>query len=173
MQGPRVLLSYYVTRVISCSTRSLSSFVTLPGLPLWFFRTCLGLRGAPPDIQSAFFCFGIRSSSWPLPRQGALGFSMLCPFLALFPRAGLVCPLLSSQVLWRRLRPLPCSSVCGLPCTGPTNTRQSQWETVTVYTRVSSDLGYHVTLKILASKHLSYITSIMQVAFSRDLIRLY
>ena len=26
--------------------------------------------------------------------------------------------------------PLPCSSVCGLYCTGPTNPRQSQWETV-------------------------------------------
>ena len=26
--------------------------------------------------------------------------------------------------------PLPCSSVCGLHCTGPTYTRQSQWETV-------------------------------------------
>ena len=38
--------------------------------------------------------------------------------------------MLSSQVLWRRLRPLPCSSVCGLHCTGPTNARQSQWETV-------------------------------------------
>ena len=40
------------------------------------------------------------------------------------------CPLLSSRVLWRRLRPLPCSSVCGLHCTSPTNARQSQWETV-------------------------------------------
>ena len=28
------------------------------------------------------------------------------------------------------LRPLPCSLVCGLHCTGPTNVRQSQWETV-------------------------------------------
>ena len=26
--------------------------------------------------------------------------------------------------------PLPCSSVCGLHCTGPTNERQPQWETV-------------------------------------------
>ena len=40
------------------------------------------------------------------------------------------CPLLSSRAVWRRLRPLPCSSVCGLHCTGPTNARQSQWETV-------------------------------------------
>ena len=26
--------------------------------------------------------------------------------------------------------PFPCSSVCGLHCTGPTDARQSQWETV-------------------------------------------
>ena len=41
------------------------------------------------------------------------------------------CPFLSSRASWRRLGPLlPCSSVCGLHCTGPTNARQSQWETV-------------------------------------------
>ena len=130
MQGPHVLQSYYVARVISCGPGAVSSFVTLPGLSLWFFRTCLGLRGAPPDIRSAFFCFRMHSSSWPLPRMGALGYSMLCLFLALFPGAGMGCPLLSSRVLWRRLRPLPCSSVCRLHCTGPTNARQSQWETV-------------------------------------------
>ena len=50
--------------------------------------------------------------------------------VALFPGGVMGCPLLSSRVLWRRLRPLPCSSVCGLHCTGPTNVRQSQWETV-------------------------------------------
>ena len=130
MQGPHVLPSYYVARVISCGPGALSSFVTLPGLSLWFFRTCLGLRGAPLDIRSAFFCFGMRSSSWLLPRLGDLGYSMLCLFLALFPGAGVGCPLLSSRVLWRRLRPLSCSSVCGLHCTGLTNARQSQWETV-------------------------------------------
>ena len=130
MQGPPVLLSYYVALVISCGPGVLSSFVTLPRLSLWFFSTYLGLLGAPPDIRSAFFCFGIRSSSWPLPRLGSLGFSMMCFFLALFPGAGMGCPLLSSRVLWRRLRPLPCSSVCGLHCTGPTNARQSQWESV-------------------------------------------
>ena len=36
---PHVLLSYYVARVISCGLGVLSSFVTLPGLSLWFFRT--------------------------------------------------------------------------------------------------------------------------------------
>ena len=58
------------------------------------------------------------------------GFSMLCLSVALFPGAGVSCPLLSSRALWRGLRPLPCSSVCGLHCTGPTNARQLQWETV-------------------------------------------
>ena len=72
----------------------------------------------------------MRCSSSPLPRLGVLGDSMLCLFLARFPGARLWCPLLSSRVLWRTLRPLPCSSVCGLYCTGPTKARQSQWETV-------------------------------------------
>ena len=48
-------------------------FVTLPGLSLWFFRTWLGLCGAPPDIRREFFYFWMHSSSWPLPRLGALG----------------------------------------------------------------------------------------------------
>ena len=55
---------------------------------------------------------------------------MLCLSVALFPGVGVGCPLLSSRSLWRSLRPLPCSSVCGLHCTGLTNARQSQWETV-------------------------------------------
>ena len=37
--GPHVLRSYYVACVISCDPGVLSSFVTLPGLFLWFFRT--------------------------------------------------------------------------------------------------------------------------------------
>ena len=61
---------------------------------------------------------------------GCFGYSMLCLLVALFPGAGVGCPLLSSRALWRRLRLLPCSSACGLHCTGPTTARQSQWETV-------------------------------------------
>ena len=62
--------------------------------------------------------------------MGRIGCSLLRLLVALFPGAGVECPFLSSRVLWRRLRALPCSSVCGLHCTGPTNARQSQWETV-------------------------------------------
>ena len=58
-------------------------FVTLPGLSLWFFRTCLGFRGTPSDIRVALSCFRMHSSSSPLPRLGVLGDSMLCLFLAL------------------------------------------------------------------------------------------
>ena len=71
----------------------------------------------------------MHSSSWPLPRLGALGVPCYVS-VALFPGAVVGCPLLSSRVLWRRLRPLPFSSLCGLHCTGLTNARQSQWETV-------------------------------------------
>ena len=61
---------------------------------------------------------------------GRFGYSMLCLLVAFFPGARVGCPLLSSRALWRRLRPLSCFSVRGLHCTGPTNARQSQWESV-------------------------------------------
>ena len=82
-------------------------FGTLPGLSLWFFRTCLGFRGTPPDIRVALSDFRMRSSSSSLPRLGVLGDSMLCLFLARFPVARLWCPLLSSRILWRKFRPPP------------------------------------------------------------------
>ena len=105
MPGPHVLLSSYAARVISCGPGVLSSFVTLPGWSLWFFI--------------------LASAS-----AGRFGYSRLYLLVALFPGAGVGFPLLSSRALWRRLRPLPCSLVCGLHCTGPTNARQLQWETV-------------------------------------------
>ena len=104
--GPHVLLSYYVARVISCGPGVLSSFVTLPGWSLWFFRNRLGLHGAPPDIRSAFLTldafFALASAS-----AGRFGCSMLCLFVAFFPGAGVGCPLLSSRASWRRLRAPP------------------------------------------------------------------
>ena len=58
--GPPVLLSYYVACVISRGPGILSCLITLPGLPLWFFRTGLGLCGAPSGIRRA--CFLVRKA---------------------------------------------------------------------------------------------------------------
>ena len=130
MLGPPVLLSYYVVCVIPCGLGVLSSLSPFLGCHSGSSELAWGFRGTPSDIRVALSCFRMRSSISPLPRLGVLGVSMLCLFLALFLGARLWCPLLSSRVLWRTFRPLPCSSVCGLDCTGPTNARQSQWETV-------------------------------------------
>ena len=78
------------------------------------------------------------------------------------------CLLLSSWALWRRLTPLPCSSVCGLHCTGPTKVRQSQWETVIscaggqvfpgpLWLRIVSDASGFFLPQVVA-KELSMIT---------------
>ena len=102
--GPHVLLSNYVARIISCGPGVLSSFCH----PSWVVSLVLqNLIGAPPDIRRAFFWFWKRSSSWPLPRLGILGCSMLCFFVALFPGAGVRCPFLSSRASWQRLRSPP------------------------------------------------------------------
>ena len=50
--------------------------------------------------------------------------------MALLPGAGWVVFCFHHCLCDDVLRPLPCSSVCGLHCTGPTNARQSQWENV-------------------------------------------
>ena len=50
--------------------------------------------------------------------------------MALLPGAGWVVLCFRHSLCDDVLRPLPCSSVCGLHCTGPTNARQSQWENV-------------------------------------------
>ena len=80
------------------------------------------------DVQVFLFC--MHSSSWPRPRLGIFEYSMLSFQWLSFRERGWVVlcfrPGLGDGVLWY----LPCSSVCGLHCTGPTNARQSQWETV-------------------------------------------
>ena len=69
--------------------------VTLPGVPLWFFRTWLGLGGAPPDIRRACFLSDCTLQSWPRPRLGVLGIPCLgFRWLSFRERVG--CPLLSS-----------------------------------------------------------------------------
>ena len=51
--------------------------VTLPGVPLWFFRSWLGLGGAPPDIRRACFLSDCTLKSWTWPRLGVLGIPCL------------------------------------------------------------------------------------------------
>ena len=67
--GPPVLLSYYIACIISRCPGALSSFVTLPGLSLWFFRTGLGLHGAPSNIRRA--CFLVRKALFILASASA------------------------------------------------------------------------------------------------------
>ena len=88
--------------------------------------------GSVELLQTSDVCFSFLNAVFVLASASTrcFGYSVLCLSVALFPGAGVGCPLLSSRALWRRLRPLPCSSVCGLHCTGPTNARQSQWETI-------------------------------------------
>ena len=90
----------------------------------------LGLGGAPPAIRRT--CFSFLTALFVLASASTrrFGYSMLCFQWLSFRERGWVVlcfrPGLGDDVLWY----LHCSSVCGLHCTGPTNTRQSQWETV-------------------------------------------
>ena len=127
--GPPVLLSSYAARVISCGAGVLSSLSPFLGCLSgsselgWSSVELLRTSDGHFSFLNALFVLASASTR-------RFGYSMLCLSVALFPGARVGCPLLSSQALWLRLRPLPCSSVCGLQCTGPTNARQSQWETV-------------------------------------------
>ena len=129
MPGPHVLLSSYAARVISCGTGVLSSLS--PFLGCLSCSSELGWGSVELlrtyDVRFSFLnaLFILASAS-----TRCFGYSMLCLSVALFQRAGVGCPLLSSRALWRRLRPLPCSSVCGPHCTGPSNAKQLRWETV-------------------------------------------
>ena len=130
MLGPHVLLSYFAARVISCSPGGPVQFCH----PSWVVALVLQtLIGAQWSSSGHTKCVLLIMKALFIPASASAGrfwYSMLYLLVALFPGAGVECPLLSSRALWRRLRPLLCSSVCGLHCTGPTNVRQSQWETV-------------------------------------------
>ena len=69
-------------------------------------------------------------SSWPRPRLGALGIPCYVFQWLSFRERGWVVFCFRHGLCVDVLRPLPCSSVCGIHCTGPTNARQSQWGTV-------------------------------------------
>ena len=129
MPGPHVLLSSYAARVISCGTGILSSLSPFLGCLSGSIE--LGW-GSVELLRTSDVCFSFLNALFVLASASTscFGYSMLGLSVALFPGAGVGCPLLSSRALRRRLRPLPCSSVCGLQCAGPTNARQSQWETV-------------------------------------------
>ena len=129
MHGPPVLLSSYAVCAISCGTGVLSSWS--PFLGCLSGSSELGW-GSVELLQTYDVSFLFMNALFVLASSSTrrFGFSMLCLSVALFPGARVGCPLLSSRALWRSLRPLPCSSVCGLHCTGPTNVRQSQWETL-------------------------------------------
>ena len=130
MQGPPVLLSYYVARVICCGPGALSSLSPFLGClsgsselawgflePLRTFELRCSASGCAlhPSL-----CLGW--AAWVIP---------CCVFswLSLLERGcGVLC--FRHRFCGEDSGPLPCSSVCGLHCTGPTNARQSQWETV-------------------------------------------
>ena len=102
--------------------------VTLPGVPLWFFRTWLGLGGAPPDIRRTCFLLIARLS----PGLGlALAFWVFHVWVFSGSPSGsgwsVLCFRLGCDVV---LRDLPYSSVGGLHCTGPASARQIAWEKV-------------------------------------------
>ena len=90
----------------------------------------LGLGRAPPAIRHTYFSFLIALFILASASTRRFGYSMLCfQWLSFWERGWVVLcfrPGLGDDVLWY----LPCSSICGLHCTSPTNTRQSQWETV-------------------------------------------
>ena len=132
MPGPHALLSPYAARVISCGTGVLSSLSPFLGCLSGSSELGWGSVELLPDIRRAFFLFLNALFVLASASTRRFGYSMLCLSVALFPGAGVGCLLLSSRALWRRLGggALPCSSVCGLHCTGPTNARESQWETV-------------------------------------------
>ena len=128
MPGSPVLLGSYATRVMPGVWGGSCLVVTLLGVPLWFFRTWLGLGGAPPDIRRACFLSDCTLPSWPRPRLGILVFHVWV--FSGSPSGsgwGVLCFRHGCDVV---LRDLPCSSVGGLHCTGPANARQISWEKV-------------------------------------------
>ena len=100
------------------------------GVSLWFFSAWLGFGGAPPDNPTGVFSFLIALFVLASASTRRFGYSMLGFSVALLLGAGWVVLCFRHGLCDDVLRLLPCSSVCGLHCTGPTNARQSQWENV-------------------------------------------
>ena len=131
MPGPHVLLSSYAARVISCGPGVMSSFVTHSWVLSLVLQNLIGALWSSSGHTTCVFL--VMNALFVLASASArrFGYAMLAmSFSGSLPGAGVGCPLLSSRAFWRRFGSFPCSSVCGLHCTDPTNARQSQWETV-------------------------------------------
>ena len=83
--GPPVLLSYYVTCVISRGPGVLSSLSPFLGCLSGSSELDWGSVELLRPYEERVLWFRRRSSSWPLPRLSLLGCSMLCLFMALIP----------------------------------------------------------------------------------------
>ena len=128
MPGPPVLLSSYAARVISCGTGVLSSLSPFRGCLSGF--SVLGWGSVEllwtSDVRVFLNArFVLASASTRRFGYSLLGFQWLS-----FREQGWVVLCFRHGLCGDVLRPLPCSSFCGLHCTGPTNARQSQWEKV-------------------------------------------
>ena len=121
MQGPSVLPSYYVARVISCGSGALSS---LSPFLAWGF--------VEPLRTYELRCPASRCALHPSLCLGWAPWVISCylfSWLSFLERGcGVLC--FRHGFCGEDSGPLPCSSVCWLHCTGPTNARQSQWKTV-------------------------------------------
>ena len=99
-------------------------------MSLWFFRTWLGLGGAPPDIQRACFL----SDCTLRPGLGLdlafLGIPCLVFSVALLSGAGGGCPLLSSRFCDAVLGPSLAPRLAGFTVPARPTRDKSQWENV-------------------------------------------
>ena len=121
--------SWALTLLAYClGLRGSCPVVTLPGVPLWFFRTWGGSVELLRTSGGRVFCLIARLS----PGLGlALAFWVFHVWVFSGSPSGSGCSVLcfrhGCDVV---LRDLPCSSVGGLHCTGPANARQIAWEKV-------------------------------------------
>ena len=129
MSGPPVPLGSHAARARSCGTGVLSSLSPLQGCISGSSELGWGLVELlrTSDVR-VFFLIALFVLALASTRR--FGYSRLGFFSGSPSESGVGCPLLSSRSCDDVLRTLPCSSVGGLNCTGPTNTRQSQWENV-------------------------------------------
>ena len=126
----QVLPFSWALALLSCclGLRGTCPVVTLPGVPLWFFRTGWGSVELLRTSGGRVFCLIAHLS----PGLGlALAFWVVHVWVFSGSPSGSWC----SVLCFRHgcdlvLRDLPCSSVGGLHCTGPANARQIAWENV-------------------------------------------